>query len=285
MTFKEKYEKIVAKNNSLLCIGLDTDLDKIPQLLKSNSQTPIYDFNKAIIDTTHDLVCAYKPNLAFYEATAAKLGIKQLKQTCDYIRTNHPDIPIIIDAKRGDIGNTNQGYVKFIFDYLAADAVTLHPYLGKEALLPFLNRVEKGSIILCRTSNPGAGEFQHLNVILSEAKDPTTQPEPLYKYIAKKIVNDWNKNNNCMLVVGATYPEELNEIRKIAPNMIFLVPGIGTQGGSLEKTLRAGLNAQKSGLIISSSRTIIYASSNEDFAQKAKQEAQKLKDEINKYRL
>jgi orotidine-5'-phosphate decarboxylase len=274
MTFQQKYEKIVAKNNSLLCVGLDTDLNKIPDSIKSNSSTPLFDFNKAIIDATCDLVCAYKPNTAFYEANAQN-GIIQLKQTCDYIRTNHPDIPIIIDAKRGDIGNTNKGYVKFIFDHLQADAVTLHPYLGKEALLPFLDRVEKGSIILCRTSNPGAGELQDIK---------TKDGEPLYKYIAKKIVNDWNSNNNCMLVIGATYPEELKEIRKIAPNMIFLVPGIGTQGGNLEKTLHAGLNSQKSGLIISVSRAIIYASSNEDFAQKAKLKAQKIRDEINKYR-
>lgn len=274
MTFQQKYEKIVAKNNSLLCVGLDPDLNKIPESLKSNSSTPIFDFNKAIIDATHKYVSAYKPNTAFYEATAEN-GIAQLKQTCDYIRANHSDIPIIIDAKRGDIGTTNKGYVEFIFDYLQADAVTLHPYLGKEALLPFLDRTEKGSILLCRTSNPGAGEFQDLLL----------ENTPLYKHIAQKIVNDWNNNNNCMLVVGATYPEELKEVRKIAPNMILLVPGIGAQGGDIEKTLQAGLDSNKSGLIISSSRGIIYASSGEDFAEKAKQEAQKLRDEINKYRL
>ena len=283
MTFQQKYEKIVAQNNSLLCIGLDTDIDKIPEILKLNSQTPIFDFNKAIIEATHNYVCAYKPNTAFYESIAEN-GIAQLKQTCDYIHTNYPDIPIIIDAKRGDIGTTNKGYVKFIFDYLQADAVTLHPYLGKEALQPFLERIEKGSIILCRTSNPGAGEFQDLNVILSKAKDLTTQPEPFYKFVAKKITNDWNDNNNCMMVIGATYPEELAEVRKIAPNMIFLVPGIGPQGGDIEKTLHAGLNSQKKGLIISSSRAIIYASSGEDFAEKAGLAAQKLSDKINKFR-
>jgi orotidine-5'-phosphate decarboxylase len=272
MTFQQKLDTIVQKNNSLLCIGLDSDLTKLPPTIKSQ-QNPLFEFNKAIINATHDLVCAYKPNSAFYEAEGDR-GVLQLKMTCDYLRKNYPQIPIILDAKRGDIGSTNEGYVKFIFDYLGADAVTLHPYLGSEALKPFLSRIEKGSIILCRTSNPGADEFQ--NII--------TNGEPLYKLIAQKITKEWNKNGNCLLVIGATYPEELAEVRKIAPDMIFLVPGIGAQGGDIEKTVKAGLNSQKSGMIINSSRGIIFAGNGEDFAQKARVETVKLKNQINKFR-
>lgn len=251
MTFQKKLDAIVKKNNSLVCVGLD------------NGDVT---FNKKIIDATHDLVCAYKPNTAFYEQRGFH-GIEALKMTCDYIHKKYPEIIIIIDAKRADIGSTNEGYVKFIFDYLGADAVTLHPYLGKEALAPFLERKDKGCIILCRTSNAGAGEFQDLKM----------GSKPLYKIVAKKVVKDWNKNKNCMLVVGATYPKELKEVRKIAGDMTFLVPGIGAQGGDVEKTVKAGLNSKKAGMIINSSRGII-------FAQNPREEAMKLRTEINKYR-
>lgn len=273
MDFREKLDKIVKKNNSLLCVGLDSDIGKIPSHLK-REKYPLFTFNKAIIDETHDLVCAYKPNSAFYEAEGA-FGITQLKMTCDYLEEKYPEIVIILDAKRGDIGSTNEGYVKFIFDYLGFDAVTLHPYLGKEAIQPFLDRRDRGCIILCRTSNPGAGELQDLQ----------TGGETLYKVIAKKVVEKWNGNNNCLLVVGATYPEELAEVRKIAGDMTFLVPGIGAQGGDVEKTVEAGLNSRGAGMIINSSRGIIFASSGRDFARKAREEAEKLRDEINKYRM
>jgi len=272
MNVQEKLQKVVQKNHSLVCVGLDSDNDKLPHHLKS-AKNPQFEFNKAIIDATHDLVCAYKPNSAFYEALAAK-GIDQLKMTCDYIRSTYPDIFIILDAKRADIGSTNGGYVKFIFDYLGVDAVTIHPYLGSEALKPFLAREDKASIILCRTSNPGAGELQ----------DVIANGEPFYKVVAKKVVNDWNTHGNCMMVVGATYPEELAEVRKIAEDMTFLVPGIGAQGGDVEKTVKAGLNTQKAGMIINSSRGIIFASSGKDFAEKGRAETKKLRDEINKYR-
>lgn len=272
MTFQQKLDTIIQKNNSLVCVGLDPNLNKIPQFLLQK-QFSLFEFNKAIIDSTHDLVCAYKPNSAFYEAEGDR-GVGELKMTCDYIRKNYPGIPVIIDAKRGDIGSTNEGYVKFIFDYLGADAVTLHPYLGSEALKPFLSRIDKGSIILCRTSNPGSGEFQ----------DIIFNGEPFYKLVAEKVAKEWNKNGNCLMVVGATYPEELAQVRKIAPGMTFLVPGIGAQGGDIEKTVKAGLNSQKAGMIINSSRGIIFAGSGEDFAQKAREEAVKLKDQINKFR-
>jgi orotidine-5'-phosphate decarboxylase len=272
MKFQQKLDRIINKNNSLVCIGLDSDLNKIPVHIKTK-QNSIFKFNKAIIDATHDLVCAYKPNSAFYEAQGVD-GIKQLKMICDYLQKKYPQIIIILDAKRADIGSTNEGYVKFVFDYLGVDAVTLHPYFGQEAIKPFLERVEKGCIILCRTSNPGAGEFQDLLV----------NKKPLYKIVAKKVVDNWNKNNNCLLVVGATYPKELKEVRKIAGEMTFLVPGIGAQGGDVEKTVKAGLNKQKMGMIINSSRGIIFASSGKDFVDKAREETKKLRNQINSYR-
>ncbi len=257
MTFQEKLDAIVIKNKSLVCVGLDTDISKIKE-----SQ---FLFNKRIIEATYDLVCSYKLNTAFYESIGHE-GIKALKDTCDYLRQKYPEIPVIIDAKRGDIGNTNQGYVQFIFTYLSANAVTVQPYLGEEAIRPFLECKDKGIIILCRTSNPGAGEFQDLKV----------GDTPLYKMVAKNVARKWNKNKNCLLVVGATYPEELAEVRKIVGDMTLLVPGIGAQGGDLEATLKAGLNSKKQGLIINSSRGII-------FAKNPREEAEKLRNEINKF--
>lgn len=272
MNFQEKLDATVKKNNSLVCVGLDSDVNKIPEHLKSK-ENAVFEFNKAIIDVTHNLVCAYKPNSAFYEANGDE-GLKQLKLTFDYINKTYPEIVSILDAKRADIGNTNNGYVKYAFDWLNADGITLHPYLGREAMGPFLQREDKASIILCRTSNKGAGEFQDL----------VFQGEPLYKIVAKKVASEWNKLGNCMMVIGATYPEELAEVRKIAGDMTFLVPGIGAQGGDVEKTVKAGLNSKGAGMIINSSRGIIFASSGPDFATTARQEAKKLKEEINKYR-
>jgi len=272
MTIYEKINSIVKTNNSLVCVGLDSEFSKLPEAVK-NSENPQFEFNKAIIEATHDLVAAYKPNSAFYEARGEQ-GVKELKMTCDYLVENYPEIVIILDAKRADIGNTNNGYVNFAFNYLRVDAITLHPYLGEEALRPFLDRADKGAIILARTSNPGAGEFQDLEMA----------GEKLFMIVARKVNETWNKNNNCLLVVGATYPEELAEVRKAAPKMYFLVPGIGAQGGDVEKTLNAGLNADKNGLLINSSRGIIFASVNDDFAEVARVETMKLKDEINKYR-
>lgn len=285
MTFHEKITTTVKKNNSLVCVGLDSDVDRLPQMFKDKENAQ-FAFNKAIIDATHDLVCAYKPNSAFYEAQGAA-GITQLKLTCDYLTQTYPHIPIILDAKRADIGNTNNGYVSFAYDYLQVDAITIHPYLGKEAIMPFLERKDKGAIILCRTSNPGAGEFQDLPFVISseERVERSHITKPLYKIVAQKVIAEWNTNHNCLMVIGATYPEEMKIIRKLAPTMNFLVPGVGAQGGDLEKTLEAGLTKEKDGLIINSSRGIIFASAGEDFAEKARQETQKLKTEINKYRV
>ena len=230
MTFQEKLDKIVKKNKSLVCVGLDSDVTRLRQDFGEAKQLS---FNKTIIEATHDLVCSYKLNTAFYESIGHE-GINALKDTCDYLVQKYPEIPIIVDAKRADIGNTNKGYVQFIFTYLRADAVTLHPYLGEEAIRPFLDCKDKGIIILCRTSNPGAGEFQDLLV----------DGKSLYKIVAENVANKWNTNKNCLLVVGATYPNELKEVRKIVGDMTLLVPGIGAQGGDLEATLKAGLNSK-----------------------------------------
>lgn len=265
MNFGKKLEKIIKKNNSLLCIGLDPDLEKIPShLLKTKN--PIFEFNKAIVDSTNDLVCCYKPQIAFYASNGLP-GIKALIQTITYIHLKYPQIPVILDAKRGDIGSTAEQYAKEVFDVYRVDAVTVNPYLGFDSLKPFLEKEDKGIIILARTSNPGAKDFQDLKV----------NKTPLYIEIAKKVV-DWDKTyGNCLMVVGATWPEQLKEIRSIVKDMFFLVPGIGAQGGDLEKTLKAGLTKNKSGLIINSSRGII-------FSENPRKEAKKLKDLINKYR-
>lgn len=232
MTF---LDKLTAKwnKNKFICVGLDQ---------------ADFELNKNIIDQTYDLVCAYKPNSAFYEAQGIS-GWQSLQKTIEYIRQKDPSIPTILDAKRGDIGNTNEAYTKAIFDDLRVDAVTVNPYLGKEALEPFLKRTDKGIIILVKTSNPGAGEFQDLSV----------NGKPLYQVIAEHITLDWNINNNCAVVVGATYPEELKTVRNIVGDMPILVPGIGSQGGDLQTTIKNGLNSQNMGLIISSSRSIIFA--------------------------
>ena len=262
----EKYNQRAKKINSLLCVGLDSDFEKIPEKFKSK-ENPQYEFNKWIIGETHEYAAAYKLNIAFYEARGDQ-GVRELKLTMDYLRMNHPEIFTICDAKRADIGNTNTGYVTSLFDWFGFDAVTLHPYLGEEALQPFLERKDKGCIILCRTSNPGAGEFQDLLV----------NNKPLWQVVAEEVSSKWNRNNNCLLVVGATYPEEMKKIRSLVGGMTFLVPGIGPQGGDLEKVMKAGLNSEGLGLIIHSARGII-------FADNPKEEARKLSEEIRKYKI
>ncbi len=266
----EKYNIRAKKINSLLCVGLDADFFKIPEKFK-NLEFPQFEFNKWIIDETHEYAAAFKPNIAFYEARGDK-GIKELKMTMEYLQKNHPDIFTICDCKRADIGNTNEGYVTSLFDWYNFDAITINPYLGQEAVQPFLDRKDKVSIILCRTSNTGAGEFQDLLV-----RHSTLHLDiPLWKVVADKVASEWNKNNNCMLVVGATYSKEMESIRYITGDMTFLVPGIGTQGGRVAEVIKAGLNSEGLGLIINSSRSII-------FSENPKQEARKLCEEIRKY--
>lgn len=272
MSFLQQLQKNISKNNSLLCIGLDTDISKIPKhLLKTKN--PIFNFNKSIIDNTHDLVCCYKLNIAYYSSLGV-YGLQSLMKTVKYIHEQCSGIPVILDAKRGDIGNTSEQYATEVFEAIGADAVTVNPYLGFDALEPFFRHKDKGMIILCRTSNPGASDFQDL----------ITNNEPLYMKVAKKIV-EWNKiYKNCLMVVGATGAGELKKIRSIAKDMFFLVPGVGAQGGDLRKTLEFGLTKERTGLIIHSARGIIYASSGSDFVKKAREEAQELKEEINAIR-
>lgn len=260
-----KYASRVDKINSLVCVGLDPDFEKLPDKFKQ-LPTPQFEFNKWIIDQTAEFVAAYKPNIAFYEARGDQ-GIRELKLTMDYLKKNHSDIFTICDAKRADIGNTNQSYVTEVFDWLDADAITLHPYMGKESLIPFLQRTDKVSIILCRTSNPGARELQDLQV----------SDKPLWQIVAEKVRDDWNDKNNCILMVGATYPEELKKIRELVGDMDILIAGIAAQGGEVEATVKAGLNSQSKGLIINASRSVI-------FFDNPAAEAKKLKDEINQYR-
>ena len=260
MNFQDKLDKAISKNNSLLCVGLDPDFTK---LKKGQSQ---FEFNKKIIDQTANLVCAFKPQIAFYAAAGLK-GLEDLKKTITYIHENYQNVPVLLDAKRGDVGSTSEMYVKEVFAFLKADAVTINPYLGEDSLEPFLKRRDKGIVVLCRTSNPSATDFQDLKV----------DGELLFIKVARKIL-DWDKKyKNLLMVVGATYPNEMKKIREIAPQMTFLVPGVGSQSGDLENTLRNGLRKDGTGLIISSSRGIIYA-------QDPKLAAQKLKDEINKFR-
>ena len=272
MSFHDKLENIVQDKNTLLCIGLDSDFDKIPQHIKK-ADNPLFEFNKTIIDNTHDLVCAYKINSAFYEAHG-DWGIRQLKMTCDYLKTSHSAIPIILDFKRGDVSHTNSEYVKFAYDYLGVDAVTLSPYMGSDSLRPFLNIGDRGCIFICKTSNQGSGEIQNLMV----------GEEALYRVIAKKAAVEWNQSGNCYLVVGATHPEELTEIRSIVHDLTLLVPGIGAQGGDLEKMVKAGVNSKNRGLIINVSRSIIFASNDETFARNARDIAVTLRNDINTYR-
>jgi orotidine-5'-phosphate decarboxylase len=227
---------------------------------------PQFAFNQWVIEQTHKFVAAYKPNLAFYEARGAA-GWKELNMTMQYLQQHHSDIFTIADAKRGDIGSTNQGYVTAIFDELGFDAITLHPYVGREALEPFLERQDKVSIILARTSNPGAGELQDLPVA----------GKPLWQRVAEQVIEKWNDRQNCMLVVGATYPEEMKVIRQLSDTMTFLVPGVGAQGGDVAQAVKAGLNSSGAGIVISSSREIIF---NTDPAAAA----QALQEQINQAR-
>ena len=253
-----------------LCVGLDSELEKIPESAhKGSNRETIVAFNRAIIDTTKDIVCAYKPNIAFYEAHGDE-GLSALRETAQYILDQAPEVPIILDAKRGDIGNTNNGYIDSIFGYLQTDAVTVHPYLGSEALKPFLDRKDKGIFVLCRTSNQGASELQDLEV----------DGEPLYKKVAHLVAEKWNTNGNCGVVVGATYPKELEEVRAIIGNMPILIPGVGAQGGDVEKAVAAGKDKNGKGIIVTASRSIIFASDKEDFADAARVKAQEIHSQI-----
>ncbi len=258
MRFFDKLERASQKNGSLLCVGLDPD----PALMPIDD---IIKFNREIIEATCDYVCAYKPNLAFYEALGEK-GYAALRQT---LKAIPDDIPVIGDAKRGDIGNTARAYARALFDELRFDAATVNPYLGGDAVEPFLEREEKAAFILCRTSNPGARDLQDLRV----------NGRPLFEIVAEMAAG-WNRHGNVGLVVGATYLEELRRLRELCPEMTFLVPGIGAQGGDVTVVMANGLDAKGGGLIINSSRQVLYASKGPDFAAAAGRAARGLRDEI-----
>jgi orotidine-5'-phosphate decarboxylase len=233
--------------DSMLCVGLDSAMGRLPDRFR-DADRPQLAFNRWIIDQTHPYVAAYKPNLAFYEARGAR-GWEELVETLAYLRSIEPRIFAIGDAKRADIDSTNAGYVAGLLDGLGFDAITLHPYLGQAALQPFLERTDKVCIVLCRTSNRGAGELQDLD----------TGDGPLWEVVARRVRDDWNVNGNCMLVVGATYPAELARARELCPDMPFLVPGVGAQGGDVNDVISAGADTDGRGLLINASRSIIFA--------------------------
>ncbi|WP_158728142.1 MULTISPECIES: orotidine-5'-phosphate decarboxylase [unclassified Flavobacterium] len=266
MTTQQLIDQIRIKK-SFLCVGLDVDLDKIPKHLLT-LEDPIFEFNKAIIDATHDLVVSYKPNTAFYEAYGLK-GWTSLQKTIEYINENYPDIFTIADAKRGDIGNTSSMYAKAFFQDLKFDSVTVAPYMGKDSVEPFLAFENKHTIMLALTSNEGAFDFQTLQ----------TNQQELYKQVLETS-KTWKNSSNLMYVVGATKAEYFTEVRKIVPDSFLLVPGVGAQGGSLSEVCKYGMN-DSIGLLINSSRGIIYASNGTDFALKAREEALKMQQEMN----
>ncbi len=244
-SFAQRLKAALASSGSLVCVGLDPDPAKIPPDL-GDEATRLQAFGRRIVDATYDIAAVYKPQIAFYSAQGAEL---QLESTIRYIRERAPQALIILDAKRGDIGNTAEAYAREAFDRYGADAVTVNPYMGEDSVLPFLARMDRGAVILCRTSNPGGQDFQ--NLILEGL--------PLYRHVARRATGPWNALGNVMLVVGATCPAEMAELRAAHPDVTFLVPGIGAQNGDLKAVLAAGLDAQGSGLLISASRSIIYA--------------------------
>jgi orotidine-5'-phosphate decarboxylase len=270
MPFISRIEIAQQANNSLLCVGLDPELEKFPAHLQDHPDA-VFEFNRAIIDATADTVCCFKPQIAHFAALGAEDALLRLIQ---HIHTNHPAIPVILDAKRGDIGSTAEKYAQEAFVRYGADAVTLNPYLGKDSIDPFLKFADKGIVLLCRTSNPGAKDIQDLDC----------NGKPLYQRVAETIAHDWNGNKNCLLVVGATWPTQLAEVRAIVGDMPFLVPGVGAQGGDVEQIIKHGRGKNSDALIISSSRAILYAGEGLEFAEAARAAAIRQRDEINRYR-
>ena len=256
--------------NSLVCVGLDPEPAKFPAHLRDDPDA-VFAFCSAIVNATADLVCCFKPQIAHFAALGAEDSLQRL---IAHIHAAHPGVPVILDAKRGDIGSTAQHYAVEAFDRYGSDAVTANPYLGRDSVQPFLDRADKGVVILCHTSNPGAGDFQDLGV----------NGRPLYQHVADTVARHWNGNGNCALVVGATWPEQLREVRAIVGDMPLLIPGIGAQGGDVEAVVNNGRTADGSGLIISSSRAILYASPGDDFADSARKATVELRDTINRYR-
>lgn len=256
--------------DTLVCVGLDPEPAKFPARF-AHDPDAIFNFCRDIIDATAPYVCAFKPQIAHFAAAHAEEALRMLIM---HVGFRYPGIPVILDSKRGDIGSTAQHYASEAFERYAADAVTVNPYLGRDSVQPFLDRSDKGVVILCRTSNPGAGDLQ----------DMIVGGRPLYQHVAEKIAREWNDNGNCALVVGATWPDQLREVRALVGNVPFLVPGIGAQGGDVEAVVRNAKTADGTGLIVSSSRAILYASKGDDYAEAAADAARALRDEINRHR-
>ncbi len=270
MNFAERLLERCRQSDSLLCVGLDVVAERLPAICRDRAD-PLLFFIQSIVEATSPWACAYKPNLAFYEALGPA-GLETLRQIITFIHRHTPAL-VIADAKRADIGHTSVFHVRFLYDFLEADAVTLNPYLGGEALMPFLERSERGCFILCRTSNPGAGEFQDLLV----------DGRPLYLAVAERV-HRWNERGNCGLVVGATCPEELARVRTLCPDLPILIPGIGPQGGTLEAAVRFGAAVEGTGPLISASRAVIHASHGPDYADAARRAALQLREAINRLR-
>jgi orotidine-5'-phosphate decarboxylase len=270
--FTEKLSTATAKNNSLLCVGLDPDVARFPAEFKGKPDA-IFLFCKTIIDATAAFACAFKPQIAFFAALGAE---DQLQAICDYLKKNYIDIPIVLDAKRGDIGSTAEQYAREAFERYDADAVTLNPYMGFDSIAPYLEWKDRGAIVLCRTSNPGGSDLQFLKV----------DGVPLYQHVARLVAERWNQHGQCGLVVGATFPNELEQVRKLVGDMPLLVPGIGAQGGDIEATVKAGRSASGAGMMINSSRAILYAKpeGDESFAAAASRVALQTRDSINAFR-
>ncbi len=266
--------------DSLVCVGLDPEPAKFPARFADDPDA-VFNFCRAIVDATAAYACSFKPQIAHFAALGAEDALQRL---IAHVHASHPGIPVILDSKRGDIGSTAQHYATEAFDRYGADAVTVNPYLGRDSLQPFLDRADKGVIILCRTSNPGAGDLQDLRVSSGPGGDVPPVSRPLYQHVAAKIAREWNGNGNCALVVGATWPEQLREVRAIVGDMPLLVPGVGAQGGDVEAVVTHAKAADGTGLAISSSRAILYASSGEAFAEAAASAAAALRDEVNRYR-
>jgi orotidine-5'-phosphate decarboxylase len=269
MTFAERLVHAQQSSGSLMCVGLDPDPEKLPQDILGQA-APLHAFDRRIVDATAKVAAAYKPQIAFYSALGAE---DQLIASIRYIRERAPSALVILDAKRGDIANSAEAYAREAFDRYGADAVTVNPYMGEDAVRPFLARPDRGAILLCRTSNPGAKDFQDLPV----------DGLPLYRRVAERAAGHWNEHRNLMLVVGATYPREMADLRRAHPDVPFLVPGIGAQSGDLGATLAAGLDAHGAGLLISSSRNIIYAGGGTP--QAIGQAAAELHAAINRHRI
>jgi orotidine-5'-phosphate decarboxylase len=257
--------------DTLVCVGLDPEPAKFPARF-AGQPNAIFEFCRDIVDATAPYACAFKPQIAHFAAAEAEEALRMLIL---HIRLRHPRVPVILDSKRGDIGSTAQHYAREAFERYLADAVTVNPYMGRDSAQPFLDHADKGVVILCRTSNPGAGDLQDLLV----------DGKPLYQHVAAKVAREWNAHGNCALVVGATWPEQLGEVRAIVGDQVpFLVPGVGAQGGDVRAVVSNARNRDGDGLVISSSRAILYASTGDDYAEAAANAARALRDEINLYR-